>query len=153
MIKRTSVCIFLLVLVSCARAFLYVRPTIIAGISTQTSKSMSANTNLFEYLEFNTLVSVEECIRAHNTMKEQGSTLTEKDSKSVFVDASWWHKGDLNGRKMYVQRASFLLSPMIWFWISHRLIPAYGYLTFLKKGLKKVRESLDLNTSISMTSH
>eukprot|EP00588_Corethron_pennatum_P022869 CAMPEP_0194314658 /NCGR_PEP_ID=MMETSP0171-20130528/11509_1 /TAXON_ID=218684 /ORGANISM="Corethron pennatum, Strain L29A3" /LENGTH=349 /DNA_ID=CAMNT_0039070179 /DNA_START=198 /DNA_END=1247 /DNA_ORIENTATION=+ len=51
-----------------------------------------------EYIDSKTLVSVEDSLDAYNAMK-QGSD-TEKN-KIVFVDASWWHKGGLDGRTMF----------------------------------------------------
>lgn len=43
-----------------------------------------------------TLVSVEECIQIHERINDE----INSDGKAVFIDASWWHKGDLDGRKM-----------------------------------------------------
>ena len=50
-------------------------------------------------LENKTLVSVETCIEIHNYLQHG---IEKCCNKVIFIDASWWHKGDLDGRKMYV---------------------------------------------------
>ena len=44
-----------------------------------------------------TLLSVETCINLHHNFQKDGQNENEK---VVFIDASWWHKGNLDGRKM-----------------------------------------------------
>lgn len=46
-------------------------------------------------------VSIAECLDLfqYQLKERKGSD----QNKLVFIDGSWWHKGNLNGRKMYVQ--------------------------------------------------
>lgn len=59
-----------------------------------------AKSNALEHLEGNTLLSVQQCLKAYNAMK--GVEGMGDKPNLIFLDASWWHKGDLDGRKMYV---------------------------------------------------
>lgn len=52
-------------------------------------------------IENRSLVSVESCIGIYNYLQDENRK-EEADSNVIFIDASWWHKGDLDGRKMYV---------------------------------------------------
>jgi len=54
--------------------------------------------HFLKYLESKTLLSVQECLDAYAVnAKEGGDT---DIAKVVFIDASWWHKGGMNGRQM-----------------------------------------------------
>ena len=53
--------------------------------------------SVIKTIEHQTLLSVETCINLHQHWLNDGQNW---NSKIVFVDASWWHKGNLNGRKM-----------------------------------------------------
>jgi hypothetical protein len=48
-------------------------------------------------IENQTLLSVEVCIDLH---RKNCMPSNNKRGNVIFVDASWWHKGDLDGRKM-----------------------------------------------------
>ena len=52
---------------------------------------------ILEIIENQTLLPVETCINLHQ--KCQKDEQNEKN-KVIFIDCSWWHKGNLNGRKM-----------------------------------------------------
>ena len=73
--------------------------------SLMTSKRKNQNGNDYDSLEAIdgvTLLSVETCINLHrnNIEYDISNKRSNKESKVVFVDASWWHKGSLNGRQM-----------------------------------------------------
>ena len=66
------------------------------------STAMFGKSTHLKYLEGKTLLSVQECIKVHNAMKSNAIEKSGDGPRAVFLDASWWHKGDLDGRKMYV---------------------------------------------------
>jgi len=63
-------------------------------------KSHARNRALFGGIELEgkTLVSVQECLLASQTKLE-----TDETTKIVFVDGSWYHNGERNGRQEYEQ--------------------------------------------------
>ncbi len=56
----------------------------------------------FKHLEGKSLLSMDECLEAFRKMKIRRNEFDTEPGASnvVFIDASWWHKGSLNGRKM-----------------------------------------------------
>ena len=74
----------------------------VTKVVSRSSHLMSAKTADFEHLEGKTLLSVQQCLEAYSIMKDREAEVNPDASKVVFLDASWWHKGNLNGRKMYV---------------------------------------------------
>ncbi len=70
--------------------------------ATTFSSVMASKKSDLEHLEGKTLLSVQECIDSYNIVKGIKDEEDPDAANVVFLDASWWHKGDLNGRKMYV---------------------------------------------------
>lgn len=55
------------------------------------------NDSVISSIEHKTLLTVDTCIDLHRDLvlhEDAG------EGRIVFIDASWWHKGDLDGRKM-----------------------------------------------------
>jgi len=58
--------------------------------------------NMLKSIENQTLLSVKTCLDIYRIMtNKSGKEIEKRINKVVFIDASWWHKGDLNGRKMF----------------------------------------------------
>ena len=47
----------------------------------------------------NTLLSVDTCVKLYERFVHDENS-SDAQERIVFIDASWWHKGDLNGRAM-----------------------------------------------------
>mmetsp|Transcript_3860 Transcript_3860/g.5253 ORF Transcript_3860/g.5253 Transcript_3860/m.5253 type:complete len:104 (+) Transcript_3860:114-425(+) len=72
-----------------------------SNIARSISSKFTPNCNesmILDDLEGNTLLNVDECLFAYKNAnfqsRDQGGT------RLVFIDASWWHKGNLNGREL-----------------------------------------------------
>lgn len=79
------------------------------------SDMASASSSYLDRLEGKTLLSVEECLAAYeyetcmkinneaskeDVLSASASASASRSPKVIFIDASWWHKGDLNGREL-----------------------------------------------------
>jgi len=70
-----------------------------ARVRNHWGNAMSEKSIELEYLEGSTLLSVQQCLDAYGAMKRVESVGNKPNV--VFLDASWWHKGDVDGRKMF----------------------------------------------------
>lgn len=57
---------------------------------------------LLKSIKGKTLLSVSECLNIFQSSQvfQESNDEESDESKVVFIDGSWWHKGDLNGREL-----------------------------------------------------
>ncbi len=61
------------------------------------SNNIFSSSDVLKTIDNETLLSVDTCISLYNQFQTHGRDVK---SKLVFIDASWFHKGNSNGREM-----------------------------------------------------
>jgi len=60
---------------------------------------ISTHSELLASIEGDTMLSVKKCLDIYQALKTK-INVADKTIPLKFIDSSWWHKGDLNGREL-----------------------------------------------------